>query len=70
MKKIVDWDKMEEETDCAEEVCECTISKLQSMIDCIKKRGLRFLSTPSSFEGPIRSTLAGFWNPLKPTSKG
>ena len=35
MKKYVDWDKIEEETVSAEEACECTISKLQSLIDFV-----------------------------------
>ncbi len=33
MKKYVDWAKIEEETVSAEEACECTRSKLQSLID-------------------------------------
>jgi len=44
MKKYVDWDKVEEETGSAEEACECTRSKLQSLIDFVvelfpKKKG-------------------------------
>ena len=35
MKKYVDWDKIEEETVSAEEACECTRSKLQSLIDVL-----------------------------------
>ena len=35
MKKYVDWDKIEEETVSAEEACECTRSKLQSLIDFV-----------------------------------
>ena len=35
MKKFVDWDKIEEETVSAEEACECTRSKLQSLIDFV-----------------------------------
>ena len=34
MKKYVDWDKIEEET-TAEEACECTRSKMQSIIDFV-----------------------------------
>ena len=35
MKKYVDWDKVEEESVSAEEACECTRSKLQSLIDFV-----------------------------------
>ncbi len=35
MKKHVDWDKVEEESVSAEEACECTRSKLQSLIDFV-----------------------------------
>ena len=35
MKKFVDWEKIEEETGSAEEACECTRSKLQSLIDFV-----------------------------------
>ncbi len=35
MKRHVDWDKIEEETGPAEEACECTRSKLQSLIDFV-----------------------------------
>ena len=35
MKKYVDWDKIEEETGSADEACECTRSKLQSLIDFV-----------------------------------
>lgn len=35
MKKYVDWDKIEEETVSSEEACECTRSKLQSVIDFV-----------------------------------
>jgi len=35
MKRYVDWDKIEEETGPAEEACECTRSKLQSLIDFV-----------------------------------
>jgi hypothetical protein len=36
MKKYVDWDKVEEEeTSSAEDACECTRSKLQSLIDFV-----------------------------------
>jgi len=35
MKRIVDWDKIEEETRSEEEACECTRSKLQSLIDFV-----------------------------------
>ncbi len=35
MKKYVDWDKVEEESVSAEEACECTRSKLQSLIDYV-----------------------------------
>ncbi len=35
MKKFVDWDKIEEETVSAEEACECTRSKMQSLIDFV-----------------------------------
>lgn len=35
MKKYVDWDKVEEETGSAEDACECTRSKLQSLIDFV-----------------------------------
>jgi len=35
MKRIVDWDKIEEETVSAEEACECTRSKLQALIDFV-----------------------------------
>jgi hypothetical protein len=35
MKRIVDWDKIEEETRSEEETCECTRSKLQSLIDFV-----------------------------------
>ncbi len=35
MKKYVDWDKVEEESISAEEACECTRSKLQSLIDFV-----------------------------------
>ena len=35
MKKYVDWDKIEQESVTAEEACECTRSKLQSMIDFV-----------------------------------
>ena len=35
MKKYVDWGKIEEETVSSEEACECTRSKLQSMIDFV-----------------------------------
>ncbi len=35
MKRIVDWDKIEEETGSAEEACECTRSKMQSLIDFV-----------------------------------
>ena len=35
MKKYVDWDKIEEETVSAKEACECTRSKLQSLIDFV-----------------------------------
>lgn len=31
----MNWDKIEEETVSAEEACECTRSKLQSLIDFI-----------------------------------
>ena len=34
-KSIIDWDKVEEETISAEEACECTRSKLQSLIDFV-----------------------------------
>ena len=38
MKKYVDWDKVEEEeTSSAEDACECTRSKLQSLIDFVVK---------------------------------
>jgi len=33
----MNWDKIEEETVSAEEACECTRSKLQSLIDYILK---------------------------------
>jgi len=32
MKKYVDWEKIEKEIVSAEEACECTRSKLQSLI--------------------------------------
>ncbi len=36
MKKYVDWDKVEEEeASSADEACECTRSKLQSLIDFV-----------------------------------
>ncbi len=35
MKKYVDWDKVEEETGSSEEACECTRSKMQSLIDFV-----------------------------------
>ena len=35
MKKFVDWEKIEEETGSAEEACECTRSKMQSLIDFV-----------------------------------
>ncbi len=35
MKKNVDWDKVEEESVSSEEACECTRSKLQSLIDFV-----------------------------------
>ena len=35
MKKNVDWDKVEEESVSTEEACECTRSKLQSLIDFV-----------------------------------
>ena len=35
MKKYVDWDKVEEESVSTEEACECTRSKLQSLIDFV-----------------------------------
>ena len=35
MKKYVDWDKVEEETVSASDACECTRSKLQSLIDFV-----------------------------------
>ena len=35
MKKYVNWEKLEEETVSAEEACECTRSKLQSLIDFV-----------------------------------
>ncbi len=35
MKKYVDWDKVEEESVSDEEACECTRSKLQSLIDFV-----------------------------------
>jgi hypothetical protein len=35
MKKYVDWDKIEQENVTAGESCECTRSKLQSMIDFV-----------------------------------
>lgn len=35
MKKYIDWDKVEKETGPAEEACECTRSKLQSLIDFV-----------------------------------
>ena len=36
MKKYVDWDKVEEEEkSSADEACECTRSKLQSLIDFV-----------------------------------
>jgi hypothetical protein len=35
MKRIVDWDKIEEETRSEEEACECTRSKLKSLIDFV-----------------------------------
>ena len=35
MKKYVDWDKVEEETGSTEGSCECTRSKLQSLIDFV-----------------------------------
>jgi hypothetical protein len=35
MKKYVDWDKVEEESVSSEEACECTRSKLQSLIDFV-----------------------------------
>jgi len=35
MKRIVDWDKIEEETRSGEEACECTRSKLQSLINYV-----------------------------------
>jgi hypothetical protein len=35
MKKYVDWDKVEEESISAEEACECTRSKLQSLFDFV-----------------------------------
>lgn len=35
MKRIVDWDKIEEETRSGEEACECTRSKLQSLVDFV-----------------------------------
>ncbi len=35
MKKYVDWDKIEEESVSSEEACECTRSKLQSVIDFV-----------------------------------
>lgn len=35
MKRIVDWDKVEEETRSGEEACECTRNKLQSLIDFV-----------------------------------
>ena len=35
MKKYVDWDKIEEEPVSSEEACECTRSKLQSLIDFV-----------------------------------
>jgi hypothetical protein len=46
MKKYVDWDKVEEESVSAEEACECTRSKWQSLIDYVvdlfpKKRNHR-----------------------------
>ena len=34
-KSIIDWDKVEEETISTEEACECTRSKLQSLIDFV-----------------------------------
>jgi len=37
MKKFVDWDKIEEETVSAEETCECTRSKLQSLFNFVKE---------------------------------
>jgi hypothetical protein len=35
MKKYVDWDKIEQESVTTGESCECTRSKLQSMIDFV-----------------------------------
>ena len=35
MKKYVDWDNVEKESVSTEEACECTRSKLQSLIDFV-----------------------------------
>ncbi len=55
MKKYVDWDKVEEESVSAEEACECTRSKLQSLIDFVldlfpKKKESSFCAEMSATE--------------------
>ena len=66
MKKYVDWDKIEEETVSAEEACECTRSKLQSLIDFVVEL---FPKKMESFRGEDAEVIPEKKEPPKNTQR-